>query len=102
MPRSAYIHVPFCAHRCGYCDFTLIAGRDELIGDYLRALERELCCMPSFPPLAPLGRGAGGEGRLSPNVHLESGRHPKPTPHNGVGGRKQIKPPRLVGGGTPT
>jgi oxygen-independent coproporphyrinogen III oxidase len=42
MPRSAYIHVPFCAHRCGYCDFTLIAGRDDLIGDYLRALRREI------------------------------------------------------------
>ena len=42
MPRSAYIHVPFCAHRCGYCDFTLVAGRDDLIGDYLRALRQEL------------------------------------------------------------
>src|SRR3984885_10411972 len=41
-PRAAYIHVPFCAHRCGYCDFTLIAGRDDLVGDYLRALEREI------------------------------------------------------------
>lgn len=41
-PRSAYIHVPFCAHRCGYCDFTLVAGRDDLIGRYLRALELEL------------------------------------------------------------
>jgi oxygen-independent coproporphyrinogen-3 oxidase len=41
-PRSAYIHVPFCAHRCGYCDFTLIAGRDDLIGDYLKSLDREL------------------------------------------------------------
>ena len=28
-PRAAYIHVPFCAHRCGYCDFTLVAGRGE-------------------------------------------------------------------------
>lgn len=42
LPRSAYIHVPFCAHRCGYCDFTLIAGRDDLIGDYLKALDREM------------------------------------------------------------
>ena len=42
MPRSTYIHVPFCAHRCGYCDFTLIAGRDDLIGDYLHALHREM------------------------------------------------------------
>jgi oxygen-independent coproporphyrinogen-3 oxidase len=41
-PRAAYIHVPFCAHRCGYCDFTLVAGKDHLSTDYLRALEREL------------------------------------------------------------
>ena len=41
-PRSAYIHVPFCAHRCGYCDFTLIAGRDDLIDDFLSALRREI------------------------------------------------------------
>jgi oxygen-independent coproporphyrinogen-3 oxidase len=41
-PRSAYIHVPFCAHRCGYCDFTLVAGRDELIPKYLEALQLEL------------------------------------------------------------
>ena len=41
-PTAAYIHVPFCAHRCGYCDFTLVAGKDHLVGDYLRALEIEL------------------------------------------------------------
>jgi oxygen-independent coproporphyrinogen III oxidase len=41
-PRSAYIHVPFCAHRCGYCDFTLVAGRDDLIDAYLSALAIEL------------------------------------------------------------
>jgi oxygen-independent coproporphyrinogen-3 oxidase len=41
-PRSAYIHVPFCRHRCGYCDFTLVAGRDDLIGRYLDDLAREM------------------------------------------------------------
>ncbi|MEZ6047009.1 MAG: radical SAM family heme chaperone HemW [Planctomycetaceae bacterium] len=41
-PRAAYIHVPFCIHRCGYCDFTLVAGRDDLMDDYLTALEIEL------------------------------------------------------------
>lgn len=42
LPRSAYVHVPFCAHRCGYCNFTLVAGRNDLIDDYLRAVEVEL------------------------------------------------------------
>jgi oxygen-independent coproporphyrinogen III oxidase len=41
-PRSAYIHVPFCKHRCGYCDFAVIAGRDDLIDAYLDALAVEL------------------------------------------------------------
>ncbi|MEM7453425.1 MAG: radical SAM family heme chaperone HemW [Planctomycetota bacterium] len=41
-PRSVYFHVPFCAHRCGYCNFTLVAGRDYLIERFLVALEKEL------------------------------------------------------------
>src|SRR5436189_1418832 len=41
-PRAAYIHVPFCRHRCGYCNFTLVAGRDELVEPFLGALEKEL------------------------------------------------------------
>jgi oxygen-independent coproporphyrinogen-3 oxidase len=41
-PRAAYVHVPFCRRRCGYCNFTLVAGRDDLIDDYLRAIELEL------------------------------------------------------------
>lgn len=41
-PRAAYVHVPFCRHRCGYCNFTLVARRDDLIPAYLDALEREL------------------------------------------------------------
>lgn len=58
--RAAYIHVPFCAHRCGYCDFTLIAGRDDLIGDYLRALDRELQSVPSdTQPVTSLFFGGG-------------------------------------------
>ena len=22
-----YVHLPFCAHRCGYCDFVTVVGR---------------------------------------------------------------------------
>jgi len=41
-PRGAYLHVPFCTHRCGYCNFTLVAGRGDLVPSYLKALEIEL------------------------------------------------------------
>jgi len=40
--RAVYIHVPFCLHHCGYCDFALVANRDKLIPKYLQALENEL------------------------------------------------------------
>ncbi len=44
-PRAAYLHVPFCRHRCGYCNFTVIAGREELATTYLQALGRELSAL---------------------------------------------------------
>lgn len=37
-----YIHVPFCAHICPYCDFTTYAGKNNLIPDYVDAIIREL------------------------------------------------------------
>jgi len=42
VPRAVYVHVPFCRHRCGYCDFALVAGRDDLVEGYFAALAREL------------------------------------------------------------
>lgn len=42
IPRSAYVHVPFCRHRCGYCNFSVVAGRDDSIDRYLAAIDREL------------------------------------------------------------
>jgi oxygen-independent coproporphyrinogen-3 oxidase len=51
--------VPFCRHRCGYCNFTLVAGRDELIDDYLRALEIELSWLEQPRPVDTLFLGGG-------------------------------------------
>ena len=40
--RHLYLHLPFCRHKCGYCDFNAYAGMDKLMPDYVEALEREL------------------------------------------------------------
>ncbi len=41
-PSAAYVHVPFCAHRCGYCDFTTYAGLLPLVPAYFDAVRREI------------------------------------------------------------
>ena len=78
-PRSAYVHVPFCRHRCGYCDFTLVAGRDDLIDRYLLAIGREL---------ERLGRGIVPDG--------DSARLPLDTLYLGGGTPSHLGPAGLT------
>ena len=40
--RHLYVHLPFCAHRCGYCDFVTLVGRAGDHGRYVDALLAEL------------------------------------------------------------
>ena len=42
LPRHVYVHVPFCARRCAYCDFAIAVRREIPVGDYLAALRREI------------------------------------------------------------
>jgi oxygen-independent coproporphyrinogen-3 oxidase len=39
---SLYIHIPFCTHRCAYCDFNTYAGQEDLIPAYVDALCKEI------------------------------------------------------------
>ena len=40
--RHLYVHLPFCAHRCGYCDFVTLVGRRQGHGAYVDGLLAEL------------------------------------------------------------
>lgn len=65
-PRAAYIHVPFCAHHCGYCNFTVITGRADLIDAFLMALERELSWLETPRPVDTVFIGGGTPTWLPP------------------------------------
>lgn len=59
LPRSAYLHIPFCRRRCFYCDFPISVIGDHLRGetsgmvaDYVALICREIVATPA--PLAPL------------------------------------------------
>ncbi|HEX6985120.1 MAG TPA: coproporphyrinogen-III oxidase family protein, partial [Planctomycetaceae bacterium] len=64
--RSVYVHVPFCRHRCGYCDFTLVAGRDDLVAAYLDALAVELRRVEEPVEIDTLFFGGGTPTHLPP------------------------------------
>ena len=40
--RGLYVHVPFCFHKCHYCDFYSFVDREGRSGDYLRRLESDI------------------------------------------------------------
>lgn len=40
--RHVYVHVPFCARRCSYCDFAIAVRRNVPVTEYLAALDGEL------------------------------------------------------------
>lgn len=63
-PRAAYIHIPFCAHKCGYCDFASLAGVDHQADRYLVALEREMAMMGEPQEVDAIFVGGGTPTRL--------------------------------------
>jgi putative oxygen-independent coproporphyrinogen III oxidase len=46
-----YIHIPFCAHRCWYCDFNAYADLDHLADEYMAALVDDVHHAFSAPDL---------------------------------------------------
>ncbi len=42
MNTAIYLHIPFCKHRCAYCDFNTYAGQEDSIPAYVKALINEI------------------------------------------------------------
>ena len=37
-----YIHIPFCQHKCDYCDFVSFSNKQEWIQNYVEAVKKEI------------------------------------------------------------
>lgn len=48
-PRHLYLHIPYCAAKCPYCDFNSIAGREAEHSAYVDALLTEVHRLPRGP-----------------------------------------------------
>lgn len=63
---AAYVHLPFCARVCPYCDFAVVAGRDELVERYVSAVASEIRRERDWRPLASIYVGGGTPSRVPP------------------------------------
>ncbi|MBK8575833.1 MAG: radical SAM family heme chaperone HemW [Elusimicrobia bacterium] len=87
VPTGLYLHIPFCAVKCRFCDFAAYPGRREDTARYLNALRREL---------AGISRLKGGEQNDSDLVDDSS----RSTGFFGV--PRRVLETFYVGGGTPS
>lgn len=74
MPRHVYVHVPFCARRCSYCDFAIAVRKTVPVEAFVAGIGRELALR--FGEGAEAGRerdietlylGGGTPSRIGPD-----------------------------------
>ncbi|MBW3666722.1 MAG: radical SAM family heme chaperone HemW [Actinobacteria bacterium] len=65
---AAYVHIPFCSAVCPYCDFAVVAGRDDLTERYVAALCAEIMGSEPWRPVQALYVGGGTPSRLDPGL----------------------------------
>ena len=92
---GVYVHIPFCASRCDYCDFATWTDRAHLIDDYVDACVRDI--------------GAPGRRRASARRdervlrwwHAVAARRPPRSPRSSTPSRAR-RVPRSPSSATPT
>ncbi|MGF1664672.1 MAG: radical SAM family heme chaperone HemW, partial [Acidimicrobiia bacterium] len=66
--RSAYVHIPFCARICPYCDFAVVEGRSDVVDRYLGAVLREMDDELAWGPLDAVFFGGGTPSSVPPSA----------------------------------
>lgn len=64
--RAAYVHIPFCARLCPYCDFAVVTDRDDQTARYCKALTLEIERETEWAPLDSIYVGGGTPSRVDP------------------------------------
>jgi oxygen-independent coproporphyrinogen-3 oxidase len=113
-PLSLYLHIPFCDHRCAYCDFNAYAGLEGLMPAYTDALMAEIHVWGEIlgsPPRPPAPSPTRGEGvtRIRTSAVVREPLSPRPPrgskrdTHAALGTRHPaLVPTVFFGGGTPS
>jgi oxygen-independent coproporphyrinogen-3 oxidase len=65
---AAYVHIPFCSAVCPYCDFAVVAGRDELASRYVGAVCEEIRHSQPWLPLQAVYFGGGTPSHVDPSL----------------------------------
>src|SRR3990172_8236386 len=70
-PPHVYVHVPFCARRCSYCDFWMAVRKQVPASRFVDAIKAELVTRAVGPSEGPLGSvylGGGTPSKLGAAV----------------------------------
>ena len=70
---GAYVHIPFCRHRCDYCAFATFTDRDHIIEKYLDSLATEIsrAVVQGMPTATSIFVGGGTPTRVPPDALMK-------------------------------
>ena len=59
-PLEIYVHIPFCARKCAYCDFLSFPAGEDVQQAYTKALIKEIQALPKEErPVSSVFAGGG-------------------------------------------